>query len=290
VSYIEYLLFLIMVNFLRVLPCRFVLFFLKCLFYIFGYICGVRKKVVIAQLRLCYPEKTFSEIKQLTKRIYKELAITCAEVFIFDDKYFEGKIELIGMDVVNDAHEQGRGVIVVSAHFSNWELGAKILAKEYNKVYGIIKAMKNRYFNEYINKSRNKAGIETINMKSALKHIVAAIKNNQIVAVLTDQYASKQGVKMDFLGFETKVYTSVAQLALKYKVPVIVAFDVRDDLGYHKIYFHNPSIDYDLEVNEENILLITQKINEHIEDYINNYPHLWFWVHRKFRNYLKNRG
>ena len=243
--------------------------------------------MVITQLQLCYPEKSFSEIKRLTKRIYKELAITCAEVFIFDDKYFEGKIELIGMDTVKKAHELGRGVIVVSAHFSNWELGAKMLAREYGKVYGIIKSMKNQYFNQYINKSRNKAGIQTINMKNALKHIVAAIKKDQIVAVLIDQYASKQGVRMDFLGLETKVFTSVAQLALRYQVPVIVAFDVRDDLGYHKIYFSDTDFDYELEANEENILFITKKINEYIENYINNYPHLWFWVHRKFRNYLK---
>ena len=256
---------------------------------VIGFYFGFRKKTVVAQLKICYSEKTDQEIKTLTKQIYKELAITCAEVFVFPDKYFDNRVEIVGMDLVDEVLAQGKGVIVVSAHFSNWELGAKLLARKYGKIFGIIKKIKNPYFDDYINKSRVNAGIQTINMKHALKHIIHAIRNNQVIAVLVDQYAKRQGVEMKFLGHDTMVYTSIAQMTLKYKVPVLMAFDVRDEYLQHKIYYFNPNINNELELTQENIFEITKKINGQIESFINNYPQLWFWVHRKFRKDLKRK-
>jgi len=262
------------------------LLLLKKLLFFFGYICGIRKKVVIAQLKLCFPDKSEREIDDLVRKIYTELGTTVAEVFVFNDKYFEDKVELEGFEAIDTALGLGRGVIVATAHFGNWELGGKIIAKHHGSLKAIAKSQKNKQFNKYINESREQAGIEVIDMKNALKHIVTALKSNQIVAVLIDQYAHRQGVEMDFLGHKTKTYTSIAQLALKYKTPVIMAFDVRDKIGKHRMTFHEPMIFDSLEFDEQNVLDVTKKINQVLEEYIVSYPHLWFWVHRKWRKLI----
>jgi len=338
---------------MKFFPTMFTLFLLKILFFLFGYKLGIRKLIIIRQLKLCFPEKSDIEIKILTKKIYSELAITVAEVFIFNEKYFQDKIELINFEEVKKALSLNRGVIIVSAHFSNWEMGAKILAKEYSEVYGVVKKQRNSLFNTYIDQKRQLAGIKTIEMKNALKNIISALNKNKVVAFLVDQYASNQGTEIDFMGHKTMVYTSVAQIGLKFNTPIIVAFDVRDENGKHKVIFHNAlffgqsqnigfpksnnpqkvkelsivsqvknmqaqsqngeEIDNDYPKNhdfqgslnsisegvdnippakdleakkQKNEVLVdkTKEINSLIEEYIKKYPHLWFWVHRKWRN------
>jgi KDO2-lipid IV(A) lauroyltransferase len=280
--YIEYLTFRLSIGIFRFLPYKVVLWKLKCLFFIWGYLFGIRKRVVVSQLKNVFPEKSADEIRKLTKTIYTELSISVAEIFIFDDRYFDGKVELVGIENVNTALEYGRGVLLVSAHFSNWELGAKYTAREFGQVVGVAKSQHNKLFNDYINQQRASSGLTIVEMKNAVKHIVSAVKKNQIVALLVDQYAGKHGVEMDFLGLKTKSYTSVAQLAIKLGSPVIVCFDFRKD-GKHQIIYSEPCFFNDLTNSIENVIKVTAEINSDIEQKIRDFPHLWFWVHKKFR-------
>ena len=278
----EYLIIRLLIMILRCFPERCTIVLLKVLFYFLGYVCGIRKRVVFRQLRLVFPEKNEIEIKTLAKAIYAELAVTVAEVFIFSDKYLYSKSEIVGIENVVNALSHGNGMLLVSGHFSNWELGAKVTAKEFEPILGVVKRVNNRFLNIYIDTVRRDSKIITINSNNALKYIVAALKKNKIVAILMDQYAIKQGVEMEFLGHMTKTYTSVAQIAIKYKTPVVFGFDVRDSDGNHKVYYHEPLV-LDLELTDENVLKVTKALNERLEEYILKYPHLWFWVHRKWR-------
>jgi len=280
---LEYILVIALIKLFRALPCNTTLSILKSCCYIVGYVFGVRKSVVNHQLRLCLPENTDDQIDQIIKQIYRELAVTVAEVFIFSDDYFKDKVEIFGYDEIRKNLSYGRGLIIVSAHFSNWELAAKLLAKDIPPVYGIVKKQHNELFNAYLDKTRTEAGIITVEMKHAVKQLVSALHKNGIAAVLIDQYAFKDGIEIDFLGNKTKAYTSIAQLAIKYHIPVIVAFDIRDSDGHHKIIYNKAMVFRDLEYNDENILQVTKAINTPIEENILKYPHLWFWVHKKFR-------
>jgi len=280
---VEYGLFIVVIKVFQWLPPVVVLPILKGMFYIFGYVCGFRKAVVRRQLQLCFPEKSASEIKSLLKEVYSELAVTVGEVFLFNKNYFKSRIETENYEEIQRNLTKGKGLIIVSAHFGNWEMGAKLLATDFPPVYGIVKKQHNPYFNRYIDATRRKAGIETVEMNSGLKPIISALRKNCIVAVLIDQYAFKHGVEMEFLGNTTKVYTSISQLAIRFGVPVIVAFDVRDKRGQHKIIFNNAMSFGELEYNDENIYSVTRAINAELEACIVKYPHLWFWVHKKFR-------
>ena len=280
---IEFYAFISSVKLFRCLPNKITIKMLKAIFYIAGYVCGIRKKVVTSQLRRCFPEKTKKEIANITKNIYSELATTAAEVFVLDEKYIKQRTEIIGYENVTQALALKRGLIIISAHFANWELGAKILAEKSPPIYGIAKQQRNKRFNEYIKKTRQAAGVETFGMRNGIKPLISALKKNHIVAMLIDQYAQRQGTEVEFLGHKTKAYTSHAQIILKYKTPIIIAFDMRDKAGNHQFVFDAP-IHFDtLEYNEQNIIEVTYKINAHIEEQIRKHPHLWFWVHKKWR-------
>ncbi len=277
---IEYILFRTSLAFFRLLPEKLCIYLLKKITLCAGLVIGIRKKIVINQLKLCFPEKTLQEILILAKKIYTELAVSVAEIFILNPDKIDKRTTVIGFNNIDKALKLQRGVIIVSAHFSNWELGAKIVARKYPPVYGVVKNQRNPYFNNYIDNKRKINNLETIPMKNALRHIVSALNENKVIAILTDQYARKQGVEIDFLGHPTKTYTSVAQIAIKYNVPVIMAFDIRNKDLTHKTVFHEPLLFENLSYNQKNILDITKKINNYIEGYIKEYPELWLCVDR----------
>ncbi|MCL1827193.1 MAG: lysophospholipid acyltransferase family protein [Candidatus Cloacimonetes bacterium] len=282
-DYIEVILFYLFLQYFKKLPTKSVLYQLKIIAFVLGYCFCIRKNVVMRQLRLVFPEKNTREIKNLTKQIYAEMAVTVAEVFIFTDTYFIDKSEVKGIENIDKALEYGQGVIVISAHFSNWELGIKTLAKRYQNVSGVVKQQRNMLFDSFIEAKRREANIQTIKMKNAIKYVLQALKKNEIVVFAIDQYAFKQGVEIDFLGHPTLAYSSIAQIAIKYRIPVVPAFDLRDEVGHHKAIFHQPFIFDYMAYNENNVLEVTKKLNNVVENYILEYPHLWFWVHKKWR-------
>jgi KDO2-lipid IV(A) lauroyltransferase len=240
---------------------------------------------VVNQLNLIFPQKRNDEILSIAKGVYNELAITFAEVFVFSKKYLRSVTEIVGIENLHKAKSLHRGILLVSGHFSNWEMGAMITVNEFAQISGVVKKIKNPFMNAYIDRKRRSSGIKTIYMHNAFKQIVSSLKRNEIVAVLMDQYARRQGVELDFLGHKTMFYKSVAQLAIKYKTPIILGFDLRKKDDKHTVYYHAPLMFDDLEQNDFNIVEVTKKVSKVLEDYIQQYPHLWLWLHRRWRNF-----
>ena len=283
-SFLEYIGLRFAIGFMKLLPYWLSVRLLAYLLLFGGKVLRIRRKVVLRQLKAIFPEKTDRERNILADSIYFELGKSVCEIFIAPDtKVFE-QMEFEGVEHIENLVSMKRGIIFVSAHFGNWEVGARALAQFTDKVSAVVKTQRNTLFDNYINKARLNAGIHTLSMKSALRNIILALKKNEAGGFLVDQYAGKHGVDMPFMGIETKVYTSVAKLSIKTKSPFIFAFDVREGYYKHHCFISEPIFTDNLELNDKNILDLTRKINYTIEDYIRRFPHMWLWLHRRWRN------
>lgn len=272
------------IGFLKILPYGLSIRILAYLLLFGGKVLKIKRAVVLRQLSAVFPEKSKKEINQLADRVYFELGKSVCEIFIADEKKVFEQMEFEGLEHLEKLVAMDRGIIMVSAHFGNWEVGAKYLAQVTGKVYAVVKKQRNVLFDNYINKARLASGIETLSMKSAMRRVIAALNNKEAVGFLVDQHAGKHGIDLPFLGIETKVFNSVAKLSLKTKAPIIFAFDVRDGYYKHYCYVTEPIFTDDLEFNDKNVLDLTKQINYTIEDYIRRFPHMWLWLHRKWRN------
>jgi KDO2-lipid IV(A) lauroyltransferase len=268
---------------MKCLPNFIVITVLKKLMFFVGIILGVRKAVVMQQLSLCFPEKSSIEIYRLTKKIYSELAITVVEVFTLPSKYLMKRIQIIGYDNIQKARNMGKGVIIVTGHFGNWELIPQLVAREHSPVSGPAAKIKNPFINRYIENKRAHFNLVAFKIKNAFLYITKALKKNEVVTLVIDQRARKHGIESEFFGQKAYLHSSAAQLAIRFEVPIVYAYDVRDAKGYHKVYFHEPVVYKNLEYTKENIYKITVETHSVLEKYIKEYPHLWFWVHRKWK-------
>ncbi|MFA5498070.1 MAG: lysophospholipid acyltransferase family protein [Candidatus Cloacimonadia bacterium] len=283
---IEYFLLKTLVFFFRLLPDRLALFLLKGLAFFASDILRIRRKVVKDNLIKAFPEKNNREIEKIIHKHYYNLTLTAYESFIQKRKETH-PYTLEGWELIEDALEHKRGVLVISGHFGNWELAGQYLAQKGVKLNVIIKRLRNPYVNDYINAPRQKAGINIIYKSKNMKPVFRALMRNEIVVMLVDQDAGKEGVRLPFLGREASIITGYARIALKMDTPLVLGIFLRERPGYFHFSFEKLVLPAKSRNASKNYLRIVNLMNKGLEEYIKLYPEQWFWVHRRWKGSRK---
>lgn len=246
-----------------------------------------RKKITynnIKESNLNYSDK---EIRKILKESYQNLGITLVELLTIDTYDFKSKTPKVyfsNIEIIKKAQEKGRGVILLSGHYGNWELLAYSAGALINDILRlVIKHQMNPYTDQYLRNLRQRSGNSLIDMNKAGMSLVKAIKNNELVALLSDQRAGKnEALVINFLGRPARAYKAPAVLALKYKTPLIAGFAVRDNKNNYKVDLIE--IDHsDLEDNADGVEELTRRYLSLLENAIKENPGLWAWQHNRWK-------
>ena len=167
-NYIEYYSFRALIGLLRAIPYKVAVAYVSFLFYLIGYLIGVRKKVAKAQLKKVYPTKSKKEIERILRELYRQMALNICEVYLMDDKTLNESSRLEGQEYVDAAFAMGKGIILATAHYGNWE-AARILPLKGIAVSVITKRQRNILFDDYTNMIRERNTVRTIDMRRGLR-------------------------------------------------------------------------------------------------------------------------
>jgi KDO2-lipid IV(A) lauroyltransferase len=251
------------------------------------YFIPFRKKEVIEGLKLAFPQKNLSEIQQISKRVYENFAQIFVDIF-FISKMSDEKIESLVVydeEIIKKALAKGKGLVLMSAHYGNWELTALALAKKY-PVALIIATQSNSYVDRMINEFRIKEGFNIIGFqrddKISFRGILKALRKNQILAILGDQDDGHQGIFLPFFGRIASTPKGPAFFALQSGSPIITAFGVRQKDGSMKMIVEELPIS-NIGNAEEDIKTINKIYYKRLEVAIREYPEQWFWFHRRWK-------
>lgn len=278
----EYLLFRFALFKLRLLPYAWGRWLLTRLFLGIGYGLGIRRKVAEQNLLRAFPDQTPQERGKLLKKVYLNLGITASELYLLNELKLIASVILSRKEHADEALEMGRGAILATAHLGNWE-AARVLPLLGLPLSVVVQNQHNPYFDAYNAALRTRQGVRLIDHRKGLKELLARLRTNEMVAILTDQNAGPDGLILDFMGIPASHWRGVAKLSLRHKVPIVPGFAVRTPQGGINIRFepmiHHP----ELEDNEENQAIVLKELDQVIESYIKKYPEQWFWVHRRWR-------
>jgi KDO2-lipid IV(A) lauroyltransferase len=266
-----------------IMPRKIARILLTGLFDLIGYRIGIRKKVAMKQLAKVYPEMTIQDRRLILKKLYREMALTIQDEYLTGDKELFNSTSIVGREYIDSALNLGRGAILATAHFGNWE-AARILPLAGIPLSVIAKPQRNNLFDAYTNKIRERSGLRVINMKRGLRDIIVQLNEGRLVAILMDQDAGSSGLIMDFLGFPASHWKGVAKLSLRYKVPIVPGFARRDIDGKILFEFYHPILHEELEDKEENYRAVLQEVNSIVEAQIHRNPEQWFWVHKRWKH------
>ncbi|MFD2968861.1 lysophospholipid acyltransferase family protein [Sphingobacterium bambusae] len=256
------------------------------LYYLLFYVMRYRKEVVFENLENAFPEKSAAERKTIAKKFYRflpDLVVEAVKMRSMSKKEVEKRIELLNPEEVYQYFDQGKGVIGVTAHYGNWELGIYRLSLMTNFPRLIIyKPLNNNDFNEVYNALRCRFGATMVPMKQILRHIVQLRNQPHISMFVADQTPTYQDSDyyMDFLKQETLVYTGTERIARLTKNPIVYCHIGRKKKrGHYYCQFTSLVTDPDAYAPHE----ITEIHNRFTEAMINKEPAYWLWSHRRWK-------
>ena len=238
-------------------------------------------------LNVSFADSKSKEEKEIIARgVFENLGKNLVEVISlskFNRKNIDAYIKCRGLEVITKFIEQGRGGIVLSAHFGNWELMAHYFGIKGYSVNVIARRVRMEQFENLLAKVRKRHGVKILYRDASAKETTALLKKNEFVGVMPDQdMDSVSGVFVDFFGRKAFTPNGPAILNLLTGVPIIPCFMVRKDLG-HEIEIGEP-IELSAAGNRHrDILENTQRYTKIIEDQIRKYPSQWVWFHDRWK-------
>lgn len=244
-------------------------------------------KLAINNMKNALPNLTDDEISQNIEGMWDNLGRICGEYIYVGkmkpkelDKYTVIRGE--GQKRLDNLRKSKIGGIIISGHIANWEIGPKFFLNQNIKVKTVYRPLNNPYVEKL---TANMRGVELIQKSSkGSREIVQHIKDGGYVLIMADQKVS-EGEPVKFFHKDAITTTSMARIALKYNVPIIPARCVRDGQKFNFLV----DIDKNLEVEKSDdinadVLSLTRKINEKLENWITQYPSQWFWVHNRWKS------
>ena len=283
----EYIIFILFSRFFRLIGLNLSRKFSLFLTFFFFYILPIRKKVVLKNLEIAYPENNLSTIKKSAFRIYKSFAITLVELLYLPymkRQELINAVECLNPELIIEKYNEGKGVILLSSHFGNWEFIAISVALQINIPFSVIvKPLRNPYVYDWMNRARTKFGNEIVPLGISIRKTYQTLKEKKIVAMVADQRGPQEGVRVNFFGREVSVYTGPAALALKTGSPIIFGVPVRQkNYKYHTILVEISQNDLP-DSYEEKIKEISQRHTAYLEKIIRENPAQWLWMHDRWK-------
>ncbi|MDR3256454.1 MAG: lysophospholipid acyltransferase family protein [Endomicrobium sp.] len=283
-NYAEYFTLNIVIFFIRLFPLKFSVKISQYIAVFVYHFIPIRKKHVLEMLSISFPENSQKEIELIAKNTYKNFMRTVVEIIFFPIMSNEEINKLLvctNEHLAEKSYAAGRGTILMSAHFGNWELTALAFSKRY-PMSVVVAEQSNKLVDNMMNDIRTRQGFHTISRDGmAFKGALKALKRNEFVAILSDQDAGRQGVFVPFLGRLTATPKGAALFALRVKCPIIIALGVRQNDGVMEVEF--TEIPMPNTGNEErDIEIINTFYSQKLEDAVRKNPEQWFWFHRKW--------
>lgn len=256
---------------------------------IFYYFIPIRKVTAKKNLQICFPEKTEKEILSIIKGCYKNVITVIFEFFYMDrltTSDYETQIKVSNPELIKEKLSSGKGLIIVCAHFGNWEWMAFGVSKLFGyRLNVIVKEQSNKKIDSLITKIRESGGNRMINMPHSLKEGLSLLRNNEIVAMLGDQTAPvESNVRTNFFVNEVPTFGGAAAFAIKTGAALVFGVPFRNSDGTYKLRLMEIDTSKFEKYSEEAINSLTQEHVNLLKEAIIEKPSLWLWFHRRFKH------
>lgn len=244
---------------------------------------GIRRRVAEANLALAFPERSSAERSAILRAHYREVGRIAAEYARLPELSTapDGKVVAEAQGMENLERLRGKGVIVMTGHFSNFELFGAHIAR-LNPVDFVVKPLSNPRVEAVVADLRRRAGVGSIPLGGGLKQVFRALRAGRWVAMLADQDARRHGVFVPFFGRPASTPEGPARLALQMGVPIVMGFMRRRADGRLRVEVEPPHLPAG-EASEENVIALTAWHTARLERAIRESPEHWFWLHRRWK-------
>ncbi len=261
--------------------------FAPFLTFIFHDLLKLRRSVVMKNLTIAFPELSEQERKDLCRKCYLSSAKTFIEIMTLPAIKFsevENFVSDAAADAARELHGRGKGLILLTAHFGNWELAALTYARRIGiPIATLAQPQRNGYITDWMERVRTMWGNRVYKTGHAAMTLFKALKNGEIIGVVGDQRGPEDGLRVPFFGRMSAVNEGSATLALRAGSPIMICLFIRNEDDSYRLEFKEISYDDLPESLSDKVAEVTRRHTAVLEEYIRKYPDQWFWMHNRWK-------
>ena len=266
---------------------------------LFYHLLPYRRKVMLENMRRVFGETVPEhEIRRLAQAHYAHIWRLIVEFLWFPLLPMSQRSKLVRVeneDVLRRAHAQGKGVLLLTGHFGNFEVATAAGIAQFPEAHGhfhfVRRPFKPRWLEKFVYQRSLRIGFGSLPKQGSLDLFIARLTAGDIVLFPFDQHAGgRDGIEVDFFGHPAGTFRSLALIACATGAPVVLAASWREPDGRHVLRFEEPLIPIECEDYDEEIRRNTRAYNAALERLILRHPEQWWWMHRRWKSRRNERS
>jgi KDO2-lipid IV(A) lauroyltransferase len=252
-----------------------------------GVVLRIRWGTVLEHLSFAFPEKDARWRRKVARASFRHLGRESVATFRMGGKdaaWIRDRTEMVGFEAMDEALQEGRGLVVVTGHLGNWEMGGASIAAWGVSLDVIAQRQRNPLFDVDITRNRESLGMTVVERRDAPKRMLRTLRAGRGVGIVGDQNVRRGGVFVDFFGRPASTARGPAMFALRTGAPLF-AGAVRRLPGFPQRYRAEvqriqvtPSEDL-----EADVVRLTEAHTRYLEDKVREAPEQYFWQHRRWK-------
>ena len=240
-----------------------------------------RRHIAETNVRLCFPELSTEEQNAIVKKTFENNGIALFETAMAwwaSDKRLRKMCQVTGLEHIHEVLAEGKGVILLSAHFSTLEISGAMIAL-FQPFQVIYKKARNPLFEAIVRSSRERKFLNAIDTYD-VRRIAKTLKEGLVTWYAMDQdFGAERSVFVPFMGVNTCTLTTPSRYSRMTNAAVVPYFPIRDKNGIYQINILPALDDFPSTSLEQDAITI----NTLIEEYVRQAPDQYLWVHRRFK-------
>jgi len=247
-----------------------------------------RRRIAFDNLERAFKgEKNHSELKAMVKQVFVNIARATLEFARFPVLKREDIMKMVykseGLEHIDKALKEGKGLVFVTGHFGNWELlGAWFVAMGY-PTHFLVGEQHNPYVDKLMNKFRASSGVPMIPVGVSARHVLKALKQNRVVVLVSDQHSATGGTAVTFFGRLASTPKGAAAFAEIMGSPIVLALLIREKYNRHRAVIGPLIYPPGSGDKDKDITAMTQEYTSQLEAMIRKHPEQWMWTHRRWK-------
>jgi Kdo2-lipid IVA lauroyltransferase/acyltransferase len=247
-------------------------------------------KIGKKNLAIAFPERSRRERKRILRASYVNMGRSAAE-YIRLGGFFHRRLRdrvryerFWYWDEIKGRYP-GRGILILTAHFGNFELLPAAHAMHGYQISLVHHTQRFLPGDALIGFVRRRAGVSTIRKHAAARAVLRSLRAGELVGIPFDQNAKRsEAIFVPFFGEPAATANGLARLTVLSRAPVIPVFIVRERDGRH----HRIEIQDEISLVRTadagaDVLENTRRFVKAVEDMVRRYPEQFLWTHKRYR-------
>ena len=243
-------------------------------------------------LKIAFPHLTEQQLNEMLAAQWDEFGRTIFEFPMMDRIVAGDRIEVQNVEALHAVRDGSKPVVLISGHFSNWEVMAAAIVKAGVDCLVTYRAANNPHMDKRIRASRARYGVKLFGPKGeeGAREAMTALNRGASVALMNDQKFGG-GVKGPFFGVDVETAPGPTRMAMRFGTVLLPMTVQRTKGARFKVWVHDPITPDSTGDRTADIASTVGRINRFLEERIRSRPHDWFWTHRRWPNeiYRKDR-